>query len=246
MTEPSRILIADDEETFLQSTADLLHRQGYQCDCVVDAGSAKEKLSNDQYDLLIADINMPGNAELELIRDMPSIANGVPVIVVTDYPFLSSAIQSIELRVEAYLVKPINFNELLEHVRAAIKYRHIYRSVKGLKQSLRNLHSCVGDNEKLLRRDGLETLPLSISAFTELIFQNIVSAAGDLKHVTETLAEQTGEKETCHLFNCPRLSSLISALMETIEVLEKSKSAFKSKDLGRVRQKLEVLINNKI
>ena len=63
MTQPGRILVADDEETFAESTADLLRREGYQCDTAREASIAATLLAGSQYDLLIADIRMPGNVE---------------------------------------------------------------------------------------------------------------------------------------------------------------------------------------
>jgi DNA-binding response OmpR family regulator len=48
-----RILITDDEETFLNSTADLLRREGYECDCASDAETAIGMLKTSRYDLLI-------------------------------------------------------------------------------------------------------------------------------------------------------------------------------------------------
>ena len=94
MSELGRILIADDEETFLMSTADLLRNEGFECDCAPDATSAAQMLRSGDHDLLIADIKMPGNFELEFIRDLPQIAEGLPVILVTGYPTLDTAIQS--------------------------------------------------------------------------------------------------------------------------------------------------------
>ena len=109
MAERGHFLLVDDEETFLYSTAELLRREGYGCDCAPDSATATTMLGNNSYDLLIADIKMPGNAELEFIKALPRIADGIPVILVTAYPTLMTAIQSIQLRVAAYLVKPIDF-----------------------------------------------------------------------------------------------------------------------------------------
>src|SRR4030066_2379096 len=121
MADLGRILIADDEETFRNSMADLLRRGGYQCDCAPDAIVAAELLRSNDYDLLIADIKMEGNFELEFIQDLPQIATGMPVILVTGYPSLKTAIQSVQLPVVAYLVKPFEFKELLEQVQKSIK-----------------------------------------------------------------------------------------------------------------------------
>ncbi len=53
MSDMARILIADDEETFLQSMGALLRREGYACDCVRDAREAAAALEQATYDLLI-------------------------------------------------------------------------------------------------------------------------------------------------------------------------------------------------
>ena len=92
MAGPGSILIADDEETFLRSTARLLHREGYDCDCALDADRAVEMLRTGRYDLLIADIKMPGNPNLKLVRDVQQLAAGMPVILVTG---VSASVRSV-------------------------------------------------------------------------------------------------------------------------------------------------------
>ncbi len=123
MAEPSRILIADDDESFLYSTADLLRREGYECTCALEARTAREMLGKTRYDLLIADIRMPGNSDLELIKELPQIAAGLPVILVTDNPPLNSAMQSIQPPVASYLVKPFELNDLLVRVKDAMRIK---------------------------------------------------------------------------------------------------------------------------
>ena len=54
--EVGRILVADDDETFLQSTAELLQQEGYQCDCAQNPAIAAQRIGENEYDLLIADI----------------------------------------------------------------------------------------------------------------------------------------------------------------------------------------------
>jgi len=243
MAELGSILLADDEDVFLRSTADLLRREGYDCDCVPDSARATQKLRENEYDVFIADIKMPGNSELELIHDLPDVAKGLPVILVTGYPFLASAIESVKLRVEAYLVKPFEFRELLGHVRIAVVHCRVYRSVHNMKQRLLNWYEGFADIEELLKDKSQTASSISLDTFLELTSQNIVGAVSDLKHLARTLAGQTEEKEACHLFNCPRVESLAESLTETIDVLESSKKAFKSKELGEIRKKLEGVVN---
>ena len=240
-----RILIVDDDEVFLKSTTDSLHRGGYACDCVGDITGAMRLLGENRYDLLIADIKMPGTSELGLIRNMPGFAEGMPVILVTNHPWLGSAIESIRLGVKAYLVKPLDFEELLQEVRAAIGCSRAYRLVYEMKQRLQYRYEGLGDMEELLTKTNRNGLPVQINGFIELTFRNIIDELFDLKHITGILAEGNGQEQVCHLFNCPRLDSLRKGMAETIEVLEKTKNAFKSRDLGVIRGRLEELISSK-
>jgi DNA-binding NarL/FixJ family response regulator len=131
-----RILLADDEETFLYATADLLRQGGYECDCVLDGPGAVAKLEERPYALIISDIKMPGNPNLELIRLLPQLAPGVPVILVTGYPTLRSAVQSIQLPVVAYLAKPLDFEELLRQVRAALVQSGVGQALRRIGRQL--------------------------------------------------------------------------------------------------------------
>ncbi len=242
MSELGRILIVDDEETFLLATQDLLLREGYAVDCAQDGPTAREKLQAHQYDLLISDIKMPGNADLELIRDIPQIAQGLPVILVTGYPSLHSAMQSFQLPVVTYLAKPVDFEELLEYTREAIERSRAYRSVVETQKRLQDWRE---ELQHLSQTMQVSTRDRSIQptmTFLALTLQNMVGCLSDLKNITEALALQSASEEPCQLLNCPRPAILTNALLETISVLEKTKSSFKSKELGDLRKKLVALV----
>jgi DNA-binding response OmpR family regulator len=119
--QAGKILIADDNESFLLMTADLLRQEGYECYYAPDAMTVVETLKSVKFDLLISDINMPGNNESELIKILQEIAEGLPVILVTGRPFSETQIQSLSPPVTACLNKPLDFEELLMHVRSSIK-----------------------------------------------------------------------------------------------------------------------------
>ncbi len=121
MADSGNILIADDDETFLQSTADLLRREEYVCDCASDARAVIEILKLARYDLLITDINMPGNTGLELIKNLPKNAEGMPVILVTGNPLIDTEIQSLKPPVVACMRKPLDFDKLLAQVSISIE-----------------------------------------------------------------------------------------------------------------------------
>ena len=250
-----RILIADDEETFLFATADLLRREGYACDCAPDAKTASRLLAEKHYDLLISDIKMPGNAKLEFINELPGLAKGLPVILVTGYPTLDSAIQSIQLPVTAYMTKPIDLEQLLKHIRASVEKFQVYGAVQRLKKrvaswnnDLLNLEHLFGQTQtgvaSLVRRD-VASKSSTVDIYLDLTFQNLVDTLQDVKHLTSSVAAGQKSEDVCHLLNCPKLTILSDALKETIAVLEKTKGSFKSKSLGDLRKKLVALMEEK-
>ncbi len=127
MPRSGKILVADDEATFLEATVDLLREEGFECDGAPDAFHAESLLRQKDYDLLIADIRMPGNLELELLKGLKSTTGGLPVILVTGYPSLDTAMLSTRLSVVGYMLKPVNFDDLLEVAQEAIAH---YRSLR--------------------------------------------------------------------------------------------------------------------
>ena len=116
MDKQHRILIADDEVTYLEATAELLRNRGFICDCATDSNSAKEYLEKEKYDLLISDVNMPGNRYLEFIREQSDLDEVLPIILVTGYPSLESASNATELNVINYLLKPVDIDDLMHWV----------------------------------------------------------------------------------------------------------------------------------
>ncbi len=137
-----KILLADDEPTFLSATADLLRAEGYECITVQDGDAALKAAASETFDLLITDLEMPGNSDLQLVRKIAEQSGGLPVIILTGFPSVRSAIASIDLPVVAYLTKPVAFPELLERVARAVKR---FRSFQAMRQHR-------GAAERLARR----------------------------------------------------------------------------------------------
>jgi DNA-binding response OmpR family regulator len=235
-------LLADDEQTFCDSTGELLRREGYHCDCVPDAGAAIEKLKQQSYDLLIADIKMPGNPDLELIKELPKLAKGTFAILVTAFPSQKSAIEAVHLPVAAYMVKPLDFDELKKNVAQAIKQKNLFQTVLETKQRLGQWQLQMQGIEEILEKRNDKTFSASIKSFLDLTLYNINAAFTDVKNLIQTLAEDRKESAVCNLMNCPKLSELTESLAETIKTLELTKSSFKSKELGQLRIKLEQLM----
>ena len=118
-----RILIVDDEPLFLNTTGQLLSKEGADCETAADADSALMSLERSDFDLILTDLNMPGNLRWELLKAGRQRWSHVPMIVITGVPTLPSAIESLRLGVVDYLLKPVGFPELLASVRRAVAGR---------------------------------------------------------------------------------------------------------------------------
>ncbi|HWB01080.1 MAG TPA: sigma-54 dependent transcriptional regulator [Pirellulales bacterium] len=112
----ARLLLADDEPLFLNTTAQLLRRKGYDCVCVNSASAAMQALEREPFDAALVDLNMPGNLGLELLRSGREQFPRVPLIVVTGAPSLPSAIESVRLGIADYILKPVALEALLASV----------------------------------------------------------------------------------------------------------------------------------
>ena len=75
------------------------------------------------FDLVLSDLNMPGNMKLELLRTGRTNWPDIPLIVVTGAPSLPTAIESVRLGITDYLLKPVKFDDLLSSIRRALAHR---------------------------------------------------------------------------------------------------------------------------
>lgn len=239
-----KILLVDDEEVFRKSTCELLKDNGYDCECAVDSSTVSEKLGQYKFDLLISDINMPGNAQLELVRKLHESALNIPIILVTGYPSIKTAIESLQLPVLAYLVKPFEIDELIKWVELGLKESSINLGIRELRNRLKSWDDDMERLQNSMEMASTSTANESkeLDAFISSAFGNITGALLDIKRVYETNKElYKQDTYACHILNCSRLVAYQAAIKETIDVLVKTKGAFKSRELRDLREKLEKL-----
>ncbi|MDO8795289.1 MAG: response regulator, partial [Vicinamibacterales bacterium] len=85
----------------------------YEVDTAADATSALDRMRTGAYDLMIADLKMPGMDGLTLIRQAKRIKADMPVIIITGFSTESSAIEAVNLGVAGYLTKPCRVPQVL-------------------------------------------------------------------------------------------------------------------------------------
>ncbi|MES2124923.1 MAG: response regulator [Gemmatimonadota bacterium] len=242
MPEELKILIADDDATFRDATADLLRVEGYTVDTAPDAAAAMAAVRQGGYDLLISDLEMPGNEGLQLVREVAAEAGGLPVIILTGLPTVESAIASIDLPVSAYLLKPVDLPTLFEKAATAIGRFHTYRTMRETEQRMEQWRHELGQITTTSQTPARGTP--SVDAFLALTLRNVMGSLSDLGLLGQALNGRQVGANPCQLMNCPRGAQLQAAVRETIAVLEDTKGAFKSKQLGDLRHQLELLLKH--
>ena len=108
-----RVLVVDDEASIRDLLAKTLALAEYDVDVAPDGRSALERMRLYPYDLLIADLKMPGMDGLTVIREAKRYKADLPVIIITGFSTESSAIEAVNLGVSGYLTKPFRVPQVL-------------------------------------------------------------------------------------------------------------------------------------
>jgi excisionase family DNA binding protein len=112
-SERPRVLVVDDEASIRELLSKTLALAEYDVDTAPDGRAAIERLRLGHYDLLIADLKMPGLDGLSLIREAKRLKADLPVIIITGFSTESSAIEAVNLGVAGYLTKPFRVPQVL-------------------------------------------------------------------------------------------------------------------------------------
>ncbi len=120
----AHILIVEDETIIRSALRRLLERNQYQ---VSEAGSvqeAQERYSIPSFDMIVSDLRLPGAPGTELIK----LAQGTPVLIMTTYASLRSAVDSMKMGAVDYIAKPFDHDEMLQAVARILKDRQENRN----------------------------------------------------------------------------------------------------------------------
>jgi DNA-binding NtrC family response regulator len=136
MTAPRRILIADDERVLRESLARLLEEEGHEVLQAGDGREAHEIVLNAPVDLVLADVRMPAMDGLALLGHLKRAVPETPVIMMTAYGTVDSAVQAMRSGAWDYLLKPIQFDDLLMKVQRALEFKELSHDRQALTDQL--------------------------------------------------------------------------------------------------------------
>src|SRR5207247_5434436 len=108
-----RVLVVDDESSIRDLLTKTLALAEYDVDAAPDGRSALERMRLYPYDLLVADLQLPGMDGLSVIREAKRYKPDLPVIIITGFSTESSAIEAVNIGVAGYLTKPFRVPQVL-------------------------------------------------------------------------------------------------------------------------------------
>ncbi|MFN3860007.1 MAG: response regulator [Roseateles sp.] len=116
-----RILLVEDDEQLVETTARALRSQGWVVDCSARGEPVPRSLREDAYDLLILDIGLAGIDGFETLRRVRAEGLAVPVLLLTARDAVEDRVRGLEGGADDYLVKPFALNELVARARALVR-----------------------------------------------------------------------------------------------------------------------------
>jgi len=145
-----KILIAEDEDITLKHLLNTLRKEGYLTEGTQNGRDALQKIEDDHFDLLIADIKMPGLTGIELLEKIKEKQLEAEVIIITGFGSIGSVVDAMKKGAYDYVTKPFDLDELL------LKVKKI-RDQKALKKENIALKAYAGIDRKvsIIARSGI-------------------------------------------------------------------------------------------
>jgi len=251
MNDPSRILVVDDEELSREPLSELLQQEGYEVDMAIDAHSAGKMLAERPYDLLISDVNMPGNEKLEFLRNTAEKCPDIAIIVMTGRPTLQTSIESLRLRVVDYVVKPLQFGAFLEVVKRALARSNVISATRQIKNECSRMTQEVISFEAAVAAgvpSSAEAKGIMPEQLLDMTLAHIFRATLNFRIAhrmmqAKSKPESGVDSDFCQTIGCPARVAYTQGIKDAIQVIEATRGSFKSKELGDLRLRLESLLN---
>lgn len=205
-----RILIVDDDEAIRRLLGHLLKSYGYPCTLVGNAREARLRLSEQEFSLVLCDVNMPGESGLELVRHVLRDHPFIAVVMVTGMDDPQFADIALENGAYGYILKPFKPNEILISVANALRrqrleienFNHrekleqmVLERTSALRQAIARLEQAEQE-ARLSQEETIQRLAIAI----ELRDQTTADHIRRMSHYCELLARKSGlDMEWCNL-----------------------------------------------
>ena len=134
----TRILAVDDEASHLQMLDAVLSAEGYEIHKAGDGQEAMSLVEERFYDLILMDIRMRKVGGIEALKKIKEMSPGIPIIIMTAYASVDTAVDALKSGAYDYLTKPLDIEELKILVKKALHHRKLEQENVYLKERLRD------------------------------------------------------------------------------------------------------------
>lgn len=183
------VLVVDDKELMRDSVAVTLERAGFSIAAAPDGHAALEQVAKSRPDCVVTDMRMPGLTGIDLVQRLRQIDDELPVIVMTAFGTIDTAVRAMREGAFDYLTKPFEGDELVISVKRAIEHRRVTRENALLKAGHATGSSTVG----IATRIGVDRL-IGISPVMQKLREQIASIAGSAGTVLVTGESGVGKE----------------------------------------------------
>lgn len=166
-----KILVVDDDQNILRVIKMRLEAEGYGVDTATQADDAVRTAKNDVYDLALLDLKLSGKDGIGLMQDLHQVNPDMPVLILTAYGTIKSAVEAMSKGAYGYLTKPFDYQDLLLQIRNCLEKGRLTKEVKRLRNMVKAHYG----------------------------FENIIARSGRMKKVLEQVAQAAQSESSVYI-----------------------------------------------
>lgn len=147
-----KILLVDDDDDFRWAIGNILSAVGYHVIHALNGREALDFLEKDIPNLVLMDYRMPGQDGLTVSAEMKRIIPAVPIVMITAYGQIDSAVKAMKIGIYDYVTKPVDKNDLLFTIKRALEKQNLVQEVKHLRTVLNertSLYELMGNSDPI-------------------------------------------------------------------------------------------------
>jgi DNA-binding NtrC family response regulator len=238
----NEILLIEDDPQVASALQLVLRQARHPCDIAPNAKTATEFFHRKKYRVVITDVNIPDGDGIELVASFLQ-RRRVPIIVITGNPTLQSALAAMRISVVAFMLKPFEPDALLIELERALAAERSWAKVA---QTIERVESW---RSELVAFDSLLSSTAhpgeTAAALLAMTARQLMEGMADLRlQIAALTAGGSASDAAGTALNASRPVALLEAIRDTIAVLDRTKDAFRSRELGELRKRLELLLGS--
>jgi len=152
MNKSHKILVIDDDLEMCGLLSDVLKGEGFSVLAIGESLEASKVLKKEEFDVIVTDLKMKGLKGLDLLEEAKKVAPLTPVIIITAFGTIESAIQAMKMGAYDYITKPFQMDEIVLTVKKALENRLLKKEVVRLKKEVESryhFHQLIGKSPSM-------------------------------------------------------------------------------------------------